>query len=110
MHLQNQQLEDRNNCNLRKQNWLQLLLFCSTLTLSGTSVCAQITPDNTLGAESSFIRPNIFINGANGDRIEGGARRGDNLFHSFSQFNINNGQRSPKKINEEEARIVQWIP
>jgi filamentous hemagglutinin family protein len=93
MHLQNHQAEDRNNCHLRKQNWLQLLLFCSILILSGTSVRAQITPDNTLGAESSLVRPDVLINGANGDRIEGGARRGDNLFHSFSQLNINNGQR-----------------
>lgn len=27
------------------------------------------------------------------DLIEGGARRDSNLFHSFSEFNINNGQR-----------------
>ncbi len=46
---------------------------------------AQITPDNTLGAESSQL--NL------GDKIGGGATRGSNLFHSFSQFNINNEQR-----------------
>ncbi|ARV63057.1 hypothetical protein BZZ01_15825 [Nostocales cyanobacterium HT-58-2] len=76
------------------------MLFCGALVLTSTSVRAQITPDNTLGAESSLVRSNILISGANGDvydglrlRIEGGARRGSNLFHSFSQFNINDGQR-----------------
>ncbi|MDZ7956455.1 MAG: filamentous hemagglutinin N-terminal domain-containing protein [Aulosira sp. DedQUE10] len=93
MHLQNHLLENRSYSNLRGQNWLQLLLFCGSLVLTSTSVRAQITPDNSLGAESSLVRSNILINGANGERIDGGARRGSNLFHSFSQFNINDGQR-----------------
>ncbi|GAX43289.1 filamentous hemagglutinin outer membrane protein [Tolypothrix sp. NIES-4075] len=57
------------------------------------SALAQITPDSTLGVERSLLTPNVQINGALGDRIQGGAQRGSNLFHSFSQFNINNGQR-----------------
>ncbi|MBD2214163.1 filamentous hemagglutinin N-terminal domain-containing protein [Nostoc linckia FACHB-104] len=93
MHLESNLLIDRNYSNLKRHNWLQLLLFCSALVLTSTSVRAQITPDNTLEAESSLVRPDILINGANGDLIEGGARRGSNLFHSFSQFNINDGQR-----------------
>lgn len=52
-----------------------------------------MTPDTTLGAESSRIAPNSLINGASSDLINGGAIRGSNLFHSFSQFNINDGQR-----------------
>ncbi|OCQ97755.1 hypothetical protein BCD64_06565 [Nostoc sp. MBR 210] len=43
----------------------------------------QIIPDNTLGAEKSIVNSN-----ANTDRINGGARRGANLFHSFREFNI----------------------
>ncbi|WP_339382219.1 hypothetical protein [Aetokthonos hydrillicola] len=39
------------------------------------------------------MTPNVQVNGALGDRVEGGAKRGSNLFHSFGQFNINNGQR-----------------
>jgi filamentous hemagglutinin family protein len=57
------------------------------------SALAQITPDSTLGVERSLLTPNVQINGEVRDRIEGGAQRGSNLFHSFSQFNINNGQR-----------------
>ena len=53
---------------------------------------AQIVPDNTLGAESSVVTPNLTIRGIQSDRIDGGAIRGTNLFHSFSQFNIDSGR------------------
>ena len=45
---------------------------------------AQLIPDNSLGSESSVITPQDTLN----DLIEGGAIRGNNLFHSFSEFNI----------------------
>ncbi|MBS3028639.1 MAG: filamentous hemagglutinin N-terminal domain-containing protein [Dolichospermum sp. DET50] len=48
---------------------------------------AQITPDNTLGAESSTIN-----HGALKDIINGGATRGTNLFHSFQEFNVDAGK------------------
>jgi hypothetical protein len=35
----------------------------------------------------------VNIKGAAGDRIDGGAVRGSSLFHSFSEFNVNDGQR-----------------
>ena len=60
--------------------------------LPGAAV-AQITPDRTLGSEQSTVNQNVMINNRNGDRIEGGARRGANLFHSFERFNVNDGQR-----------------
>ena len=47
---------------------------------------AQIVPDETLGAERSQVT-------AAGDRIEGGAQRGQNLFHSFREFNVGTGQQ-----------------
>ncbi|MBW4592134.1 MAG: filamentous hemagglutinin N-terminal domain-containing protein [Brasilonema angustatum HA4187-MV1] len=53
---------------------------------------AQITPDNSLGAESSVVAPNVEIKGIPSDRIDGGATRGTNLFHSFQEFNINAGR------------------
>jgi filamentous hemagglutinin family protein len=64
----------------------------SILALSGLSAQAQIAPDGTLGAEQSRLTPSVLINGALGDRIDGGAQRGSNLFHSFTRFNVNNGQ------------------
>ncbi|MEC4813550.1 MAG: filamentous hemagglutinin N-terminal domain-containing protein [Scytonema sp. PMC 1069.18] len=50
---------------------------------------AQITPDSTLGAESSVVTPDVVIKGIPSEQIDGGAIRGTNLFHSFQQFNIN---------------------
>ncbi|MEH1847163.1 MAG: filamentous hemagglutinin N-terminal domain-containing protein [Nostoc sp.] len=49
---------------------------------------AQITPDGTLGNNSSRITPNVNIKGSAADRIDGGAIRGANLFHSFQEFNV----------------------
>lgn len=54
---------------------------------------AQLIPDSTLGTESSIVLPDVAIQGIPADFIEGGASRGGNLFHSFTQFNIDSGQR-----------------
>lgn len=54
-------------------------------------VLAQIVPDNTLGAEGSVVTPDV-IKGIQGDRIDGGASRDANLFHSFSDFNVGEGR------------------
>ncbi|WP_347566103.1 hypothetical protein [Scytonema sp. UIC 10036] len=48
----------------------------------------QITTDTTLGAENSVVVRDILSRGINSDRIDGGAVRGANLFHSFQEFNI----------------------
>ena len=66
--------------------YLALILF-TTFFLSPKNIHAQITPDNTLGSEGSKINS---IDESH-DRIEGGARRGDNLFHSFQEFSIVEG-------------------
>ncbi|WP_158260517.1 two-partner secretion domain-containing protein [Chlorogloea sp. CCALA 695] len=54
----------------------------------GDGVLAQVIPDNTLGAENSVVTPNVDIQGIFSDRIDGGATRGANLFHSFQEFNV----------------------
>ncbi|MGI0488764.1 filamentous hemagglutinin N-terminal domain-containing protein [Pantanalinema rosaneae CENA516] len=56
-----------------------------TISLVELPTIAQIIPDDSLGTERSDLSPANVING--------GARRGGNLFHSFSEFNIGNGQR-----------------
>ena len=48
---------------------------------------AQIDPDATLGVEASTLSSGTF-EGRDIQIIEGGASRGENLFHSFSDFNI----------------------
>lgn len=55
---------------------------------------AQITPDSTLGNQPSVVNPDIVINGLPSDEIVGGAKQGANLFHSFQQFNVKEGQRA----------------
>jgi len=57
------------------------------------SAFAQIIPDNTLGDEPSIIKPFLpYLPDLPIDKIEGGAIRGANLFHSFEQFNVSEGR------------------
>ncbi len=72
---------------------LGLLEVSSLSLLLASTTLAQITPDTTLGNENSQVTPNQTIRGAVADLIEGGAIRDSNLFHSFIEFNVGNGQR-----------------
>ena len=90
-------------------HWAIALLKCLgfipiSMMLAGAAI-AQIIPDTTLGNENSVVIPNIFVQGDVGDRIDGGAIRGSNLFHSFEQFNINDSN-GPDNFSEgyEESR------
>ena len=53
---------------------------------------SNIVPDNSLGAENSRIITNQAIDGLSVDIVDGGAVRGSHLFHSFIEFNIEQGQ------------------
>ena len=78
--------------NLRKIG--SLALFGALVVLFGKPVLAQskIIPDNTLTDENSQIETNAVVKDNPAEIIEGGARRGANLFHSFSEFNVENGR------------------
>ncbi len=71
--------------------WLGAIgLMFTTMMVDAAN--AQVRPDRTLGSESSRVRVDR-IPGRDGvtrdsDVIEGGARRGHNLFHSFRQFDV----------------------
>ena len=73
---------------------------------------AQIVVDQTLGAENSYTDPNssIDINGVLSNVIEGGAIRGTNLFHSFNEFNVKEGQNvyfiNPPEVQHILSRIT----
>jgi len=71
------------------------IALCATTAAFGlvASANAQITPDDTLGEERSRVTPGVEVRGGAADLIDGGASRGSNLFHSFSEFNVNDGQR-----------------
>lgn len=68
------------------------LAIASTVLSTRQYVCAQVVvPDDTLGDEQSIV--NISTdNEVLYQQIEGGAIRGSNLFHSFRDFNIAEGQ------------------
>ena len=78
-------------------------LFFSTLSQ------AQLIPDDTLGAENSIVTPQQLR-----DLIEGGAIRGENLFHSFLEFNVNFGQQvyfaNPDGISNILTRVTGGLP
>ena len=72
----------------QKLRWRLALVALLLLTTEGKGV-AQVIPDATLGGERSTINSVSIVS----DRIDGGARRGLNLFHSFSQFDIQAGHQ-----------------
>ena len=87
----------------------QAILFSLSLTFTLVpvlSVKAQLIPDNTLGKENSLVNS---INSLE-DRIDGGAIRGSNLFHSFKEFNIGNNRsvyfNNPASIQNILTRVT----
>ena len=54
---------------------------------------AQIEPDSSLGTDASVVTPEVLLRGELADEIRGGAIRGNNLFHSFAEFNVLPDQR-----------------
>ncbi|MDY6782053.1 MAG: filamentous hemagglutinin N-terminal domain-containing protein, partial [Cyanobacteriota bacterium] len=90
-----------------------ILLTVPLLTLLGAEVKAvplPLQPDNTLGAESSVVTPLAPTQ----DVVEGGAARGANLFHSFSEFNVNTGASvyfsNPSSIENILTRVTGSNP
>ncbi|NEO81582.1 filamentous hemagglutinin N-terminal domain-containing protein, partial [Moorena sp. SIO4G3] len=83
----------RDTISLMQLGLVALLEVSSLWLLLALPTIAQITPDSTLGNENSQVTPNQTIRGAVADLIEGGAIRDSNLFHSFIEFNVSNGQR-----------------
>ncbi|HEY9878648.1 MAG TPA: filamentous hemagglutinin N-terminal domain-containing protein [Leptolyngbyaceae cyanobacterium] len=69
------------------------LAIASGFSNSVNRAYAQIIPDTTLGQENSQVIPNPASQGEANYLIEGGATRGNSLFHSFSQFNVLDGQQ-----------------
>ncbi|MEQ9550440.1 MAG: filamentous hemagglutinin N-terminal domain-containing protein [Coleofasciculus sp. G3-WIS-01] len=67
-------------------------LIGTLVTGGNEGVFAQVIPDDTLGAESSVVNPDAIIRDILSNRIEGGATRGANLFHSFLEFNVAEGR------------------
>ncbi|MEM8640636.1 MAG: filamentous hemagglutinin N-terminal domain-containing protein [Cyanobacteria bacterium P01_G01_bin.54] len=84
---------------------LPLLTGLGSIAYS-VSAQAQLIPDQTLGAEGSVVTPVHTTR----DRIDGGAIRGTNLFHSFAEFNIDPGHSvyfsNPSSIRNILTRVT----
>ena len=90
--------------------YLPLIASLLAITFPFQKAIAQLTPDNTLGAENSVVVPiNSLV-----DQIQGGAARGSNLFHSFSEFNIDAGRSvyfaNPATITNILTRVTGGNP
>jgi filamentous hemagglutinin family protein len=92
---------------------LSLLVSTGLVTIHEYPACAQVVPDNTLGAEQSIVDSSR-SNGSLHQQIEGGATRGSNLFHSFHDFNIPEGQslyfQTPTGIRNIISRVTGSNP
>lgn len=96
--------------------WVQLCWLSVATSFGIFGMCfapnargqSLIVPDDTLGAESSFVIESIF--GLPIEVIDGGAARGENLFHSFQEFNVDAGRSafffSPAGIENILTRVT----
>ena len=84
------------------------------MAIASSPAQAQIAPDDSLGEESSLVTPNVEVEGSTADRIDGGAIRDRNLFHSFSEFNVGEAQRvyfaNPDNIEQIFTRVTGSSP
>ncbi|NEO79821.1 filamentous hemagglutinin N-terminal domain-containing protein [Moorena sp. SIO4G3] len=75
---------------------------------------SNIVPDDTLGANGSVVIPDASVKGLPAALIEGGVQRGVNLFHSFDQFNVEQGLRvylaNPAGIENILSRVTGMNP
>jgi len=71
-------------CSLQLASWLAISYEIASYA---NYAYAQITPDNTLGSENSTVTLTGTV-----DRLDGGVTRGTNLFHSFQEFNVEEGR------------------
>jgi filamentous hemagglutinin family protein len=98
---------NRNSGNAAWQSiFLNSLAVSGILIFSHNQALAQVTPDDTLGNESSVVN----TRDANSDSIDGGAIRGQNLFHSFQEFNVDAGRgvyfANPEAVTNIFSRVT----
>jgi filamentous hemagglutinin family protein len=94
-----------------KPSFFYLLSIVISFIGFGSPANAQVEADNTLGAEKSIVNNNVEIEGLPRTRIDGGAVRGFNLFHSFLDFNVSEqglffSTRQDIKINNIVSRVT----
>ncbi len=94
-------------------NITSLLIWYFLLIIYPGKASAQIVPDASLGTENSVVNSDT-VNELPVDRIDGGAIRSNNLFHSFQEFNIPEGRgayfSNPHNITNILTRITGTNP
>lgn len=84
-------------------NILKIYLLITALGISHVSI-AEVVLDGTLGSSGALVGPNFTIESHLGQQV------GNNLFHSFETFNINQHERvtfsGPKTINNIISRVT----
>ena len=76
------------------ERYTTIMVMCGCLFQAGAPVGAQIVRDGSLGAGGvgSLAGPNFMIPGDLGQTVCNEAKTSCNVFHSFSQFNVNTGE------------------
>ena len=86
------------------------LLSLIGLFLNASPALTKPVPDGTLGSESSQVTSGFSPTGTPAEIIDGGAARGDSLFHSFLEFDIDTGQQvyfaNPADISRIFTRVT----
>lgn len=81
-------------------------MFVIFLSQVNQEAKTQVIPDTTLGSENSTVNSITELR----SRIEGGAMRGENLFHSFQKFDIGEGLEvyfaNPENIGNIFSRVT----
>ncbi|MEL7331494.1 MAG: filamentous hemagglutinin N-terminal domain-containing protein, partial [Cyanobacteria bacterium J06560_2] len=99
---------------MRGPRFFFALLLSSFAIIAGSSVQAQISSDQTLGAEESIVKTSVDASGNSAVLIEGGATRGPNLFHSFEAFSVDENASAyfanPNNVSSIFSRVTQSAP
>ncbi len=94
-------------------NLLSFTAIIGAIAVSGHPTFAQTVPDGSLEIETSIVK-SLTVDGITRNQVEGGAVRGTNLFHSFRDFNIVEGQslyfQNPIGIEHIISRVTGGSP
>ena len=84
-----------NSSGKHRFSWLHSVISIGWIlgNLPTVDAAAQVIPDATLPGEATTVILDTVVRGQEAELINGGALRGSNLFHSFLEFNVVEGQR-----------------
>jgi filamentous hemagglutinin family protein len=88
-----------------RSRWVSGFAIAALVMGAGGGAIAQIIPDNTLGTQVFGV-----CTGTGGTcGITGGSQRGANLFHSFQQFSLPNGDLAGFIVAPTVQNAIVWV-